>query len=268
MKLDKQYFGRFSSFVVLSIFWLILGSVLRLGLIVFSYDQVVVVTVWDLLKILVVGGLFDIVVIPQALLPVLLYVILVPRRFFDGKFNKGVTFFLLWLSTALFLLGAIIEFYFWQEFQARFNFIAVDYLVYTQEVWGMIRDSYPLVPILAGIGIVAALLTVYFNRKCLSWQTSLSVKQRFGVLALVVLFPVVVFFSVNGNMKNISSNINNNELAGNGLYELFSAFRNNELDYNRFYRTEPQDQIESTLRQLLQVPNSKYRSEQPWQLAR
>ena len=43
------------------------------------------------------------------------------------------------------------EWTFWEEFQTRFNFIAVDYLVYTTEVIGNIRESYPVAAILAGL---------------------------------------------------------------------------------------------------------------------
>ena len=59
------------------------------------------------------------------------------------------------------LFIAVAEWTFWEEFQARFNFIAVDYLVYTTEVIGNIRESYAvgwLLPGLAGaaLGLFAA----------------------------------------------------------------------------------------------------------------
>ena len=49
------------------------------------------------------------------------------------------------------LFGAVAEATFWLEFATRFNFIAVDYLLYTHEVIGNIRESYPVPSILAGI---------------------------------------------------------------------------------------------------------------------
>jgi hypothetical protein len=55
---------------------------------------------------------------------------------------------------AMYLLGLVLlyglffvaacELVFWNEFSVRFNFIAVDYLVYTTEVIGNIRESYPI----------------------------------------------------------------------------------------------------------------------------
>ena len=47
------------------------------------------------------------------------------------------------------LFGAVAEWTFWDEFGVRFNFIAVDYLVYTTEVLGNIRESYPM-PLIVG----------------------------------------------------------------------------------------------------------------------
>mgnify|MGYP000858038727 CR=1 FL=1 len=263
----EKCFGRFSPAAALCAFWLAVGAALRMVLIAVSPGQVLK-TPWELLKIFAVGGLFDFAVIPQALLPLLIYLLIVPSRFFAGKVNKTIVIFTVWLLTALILLGAVTEFYFWDEFQSRFNFIAVDYLVYTQEVWGMIRDSYPLLPVLTASGLCAAVITEYFRRRWLCWETSLSRKGRLGIFAVVLMFPVLVFYTVNGDMKNISTNINNNELAGNGLYEFLAAFRNNELDYSRFYRAIPEAESEQLLRKLLKEPNSQYLSNQSGNLTR
>ena len=55
------------------------------------------------------------------------------------------------------LFVAASELVFWNEFSVRFNFIAVDYLVYTTEVIGNIQESYPIgswlaLLVLAGAG--------------------------------------------------------------------------------------------------------------------
>ncbi|MBQ5394918.1 MAG: LTA synthase family protein, partial [Alistipes sp.] len=42
------------------------------------------------------------------------------------------------------LMNGISEWIFWSEFGVRYNFIAVDYLVYTHEVVGNIIESYPI----------------------------------------------------------------------------------------------------------------------------
>ena len=49
------------------------------------------------------------------------------------------------------VFNGISEYFFWNEFGVRYNFIAVDYLVYTNEVVGNIMESYPVVPMTLGI---------------------------------------------------------------------------------------------------------------------
>ena len=49
------------------------------------------------------------------------------------------------------LFNGVSEYFFWNEFGVRYNFIAVDYLVYTNEVVGNIMESYPVVPLFAGV---------------------------------------------------------------------------------------------------------------------
>ncbi|WP_423232247.1 hypothetical protein PVA48_03805 [Akkermansia sp. JRP_AM1] len=55
------------------------------------------------------------------------------------------------------LFEDVAEAFFWNEFEASFNFIAVDYLIYTKEVIGNIYESYPIIPILIAILAVSVL---------------------------------------------------------------------------------------------------------------
>ena len=55
------------------------------------------------------------------------------------------------LYTGGIILNAVSEWFFWSEFGVRYNFVAVDYLVYTNEVVGNIIESYPVVPLFAGV---------------------------------------------------------------------------------------------------------------------
>src|SRR5690606_20433340 len=65
-----------------------------------------------------------------------------------------------WLAAALFgaLFVAAAEVVFFDEFDGRFNFVAVDYLIYPTEVVTNIWQSYPVVPVLAMLAAVVALL--------------------------------------------------------------------------------------------------------------
>ncbi len=115
---------------------------------------------------------------------------------------------------------------FLDEFNSRYNFIAVDYLIYTTEVMGNIQQSYPVGWIIA-IVAAATLVAVYLMRSWIRRTAASSMligertKWALGILAL----PVLMFFLVKNTWHNISSNPYVNELSGNGLYELFAAYR-------------------------------------------
>ncbi len=106
---------------------------------------------WDLVGVFATGLLFDGIVGLFLLAPLVLFLALLSRRAFA---RRGMRILLgTWLCALdfVYLFTAVAEFFFWEEFASRFNFIAVDYLAYTTEVLGNIWQSYPIVPLVLGI---------------------------------------------------------------------------------------------------------------------
>lgn len=138
------------------------------------------------------------------------------------------------------LFNAISEWFFWDEFSSRYNFITVDYLVYTNEVLGNIRESYPVFWL---IGLVAAIsiLILFCLRKIFyaSVKAPMLFSRRLLVTIIILIVPLLSIWLVNPQWKNFSTNNYANELAGNGPYEFVQAFKNNELDFYRYYQTIP-----------------------------
>ncbi|WEN15282.1 LTA synthase family protein [Rhodanobacter sp. AS-Z3] len=165
--------------------------------------------------------------------------------------------FALLLIYGLLFVGAS-ELVFWNEFSVRFNFIAVDYLVYTTEVIGNIRESYPIglwVALLAAL----ALVVFAFSRRGLRVRDDGSRFWQRGKVALLwLVLTVISVAAVNGGMKDRTSNNYVNELAGNGIYQFFNAFRSSHLDYAKFYRTLPDDEAFRRVREMLKTPDSSY----------
>ncbi|WP_300103776.1 alkaline phosphatase family protein [uncultured Alistipes sp.] len=148
---------------------------------------------------------------------------------------------LLVIYVGLILFNGLCEYFFWNEFGVRYNFIAVDYLVYTNEVVGNIMESYPVVPMLAvllAVTLVAAWLLFRHDVKC----TDLLRGARWKGLAVPVYLAAAAaaagLLSFNTRFQN-SANVYVNELQANGLYKFYDAFLKNELDYKQFYRTMP-----------------------------
>jgi phosphoglycerol transferase MdoB-like AlkP superfamily enzyme len=173
--------------------------------------------------------------------------------------------FVMFLFVVLILQNAISEYFFWNEFGVKYNFIAVNYLVYTNEVIGNIMESYPVVPLFTGLFIIAGVVTYFIVGKSKYYVDSIpTFIQKVQISGLYfVLFGFSLFaipaLATNENSQNIFSN----ELQANGIYKFYLAFMNSELDYFKFYKTLPEkeayallgDQIqssstESTLREI------------------
>jgi len=166
------------------------------------------------------------------------------------------------------LFVAASELVFWNEFSVRFNFIAVDYLVYTNEVIGNIRESYPIGRWLALL-VVGALVVFAIGRGGLRARDDGSRFWQRGKIALLwLVLTVVSLAAVNGGMKDRTNNNYVNELAGNGIYQFFNAFRSSHLDYAKFYRTLPDDQAYRLVREGLKTPDATYLNDDPRDLTR
>jgi phosphoglycerol transferase MdoB-like AlkP superfamily enzyme len=192
---------------------------------------------------------------------------------------KGKEFRLKWRTVVLIvdfslliyflLFNAISEFFFWDEFGSRYNFIAVDYLVYTNEVAGNVNESYPVVWIITGV-LVVTIPLVLWARPYLkqSVYKKASFLQRTIVAFSFLLFAAVVYFGISNKFRKFSTNEYANELAGNGLYEFGAAFLNNELDFYKFYKTLPDKEAFSIVREQLQAPYAKFVSDDVFNLER
>jgi phosphoglycerol transferase MdoB-like AlkP superfamily enzyme len=200
----------------------------------------------------------------------LIYLLLLWRgKNFRLKWRKFVLYADFFLLIFLLLFNAVSEFFFWQEFGSRYNFIAVDYLVYTNEVIGNINESYPIKWILIGAFVIVTPVFLWV-RKYLKQSVAqpVSFGRRTATALMLLVFPVVVYFGISNKLRRFSSNSFANELAGNGIYEFGAAFLNNELDYYKFYQTIPDEEAFKIVRQQLQTPNSKFVSDDIFNLER
>lgn len=197
----------------------------------------------SLLKVYGVGLFYDLVASFYYIIPLVIYLIFIPNKLFNMKIHKLI--FLSFFFTAMYLLifNAVSEWFFWEEFGKRFNFIAVDYLVYTHEVIHNILESYPI-PLLVSVILVLNSIVFFlilkkssFISKTFGGNQTLLQRVKTGIPFL--LLPILFFNVLEAqNFSKISNNQYNNELAKNGFYSLFSAFRNNTLEYDQFYKTK------------------------------
>ncbi|MEI8347635.1 MAG: sulfatase-like hydrolase/transferase [Pseudomonadota bacterium] len=169
-----------------------------------------------------------------------LYLLLAPRKWTTKKAHRFVLYGIFFFTWALFIFQSFCEWYFWDEFHSRFNFIAVDYLIYTKEIVGNAKEYLPMPIILTAILFMAAIafsLTWPLSRKAIRILPTTGWRKKLPFLIPAAFLPLLSFFILGNFFQNISSNTVINHLSKNGLYELCSAFRHNKLDYYQFYRT-------------------------------
>ncbi|NKZ37766.1 sulfatase-like hydrolase/transferase [Oleiagrimonas citrea] len=166
------------------------------------------------------------------------------------------------------LFIAASEWTFWNEFSARFNFIAVDYLVYTREVVGNIEESYPVGLWLTIIGLIALTVMFLSRRSVRAQDDGSTFAGRTGIVLGWLVATVATAYFVNANMRNQTANRYVNDLGGNGIYQFFAAFRADQLNFDQFYKTLPDDQAYATVRKMLKTPDATYVSNDPHNLTR
>lgn len=186
------------------------------------------------------GLAFDLVTLALLLPAVMLLEGALGTRKQPGRTRYGMV--LAVAATVFFALGfgVMAEWFFWDEFGVRFNFIAVDYLVYTREVIGNIRESFPVGALLSALA-VATLALVWVSRGWLLRAANPSVKRSTRAAVWLASVAVAAGMSVAWSMDaRNGANEYLKELSANGLYSLGYAFSNNEIDYFDFYATRPQ----------------------------
>lgn len=211
-----------------------------------------------LFKAAATGLLFDLATLAYILVPMACYLLLVPRRFVLSSIHPWVVRCMFLLFTCALIFDACAEYLFFDEFATRFNFIAVDYLIYTNEVLGNIRESYPLPLIFIAIG-GCAVLTTWLLRCQLDRAAAVTFGGHFRRTGALLLIPALLSLAgVNSAQSTISTNTYANELAANGMYNLVAAFRNNELSFSQFYRTAPEEQVLTKLHTLVAESNNHF----------
>jgi phosphoglycerol transferase MdoB-like AlkP superfamily enzyme len=247
---------------------LIYSTLTRIGLGIWSWP-VTDASMLDLLHLLLVGWVNDLSFYAYAAVLPVLYLLLIPDKWWRSRINSVLTQGIVLIS--IYGLGFIVvaEFLFWEEFSVRFNFISVDYLVYTREVIDNISESYPLPLLLGGIFIVSLLVFRQLRPALLRiLSTRESFRQRAGKTIVWLVLPLAAYGLVNQDLHQFSTNNYQNELAANGPYQFIAAFKNNDLDYDLFYASLSPGQASDLLKQEVAEANSTFTSNELFQIRR
>ncbi len=234
---------RFSLVKTFAVTFLVFAFVIRLTLYSWSFSNIDFSFI-NLIKIFSLGFLFDIGSLSYILVFYSMYLLLFPKKFYGSLFDRIITNFTYSLVLFFIIFSFLSEITFWEEYQKRFNFIAVDYLLYTYEVIQNINQSYPI-PLIVAILLVVTFISIKITNNKNAFKATFNNTNSFTVKIIPTLFWVLIMSSFHLNVKNnhaeIFSNQYENEITKSGLYSFFAAYHKNELNYTNFYETSPSE---------------------------
>lgn len=243
--------SRFGLMAHLGVLYLMMSTILRLALLISSWSAGTM-TFWGLCQIFFMGTIYDMVFCIYFSLFFSFLLLLLPDRIYGSKPYRYLTFLFVFLLLCGTYFVTFAEWMFWDEFNTRFNFIAIDYLVYTDEVLKNIYESYPVGPIFTAI-FLASVITLAMIRSALG--RVLEVREKFSSrlfhAALIFILALCSYLFVGQSWRELSDNNYVNELGSNGPYQFVAAFRSNALDYQTFYAQGNEAQLSQQLKKMV-----------------
>jgi phosphoglycerol transferase MdoB-like AlkP superfamily enzyme len=244
-------FRRYSAVAVLAVVVLVLSFVTRVALIAVHGG-------WPASRSLAIARAFasgtgyDALVTMWLLLPLVLYLTLATARWLARRVNRVLLFGTVAVAVAGALFVAMAEVLFFSEFDGRFNFVAVDYLIYPTEVVNNIWESYPTGWIVAGIIVVAA-GTVYVARRRIraSIDTPAPLRNRLIFAGGYLVLLAALTLAASPRLARVSEDRALNEVASNGYYAFWGAFWGQGTSYDALYATRDTAATVPRLRELL-----------------
>ena len=193
------------------------------------------------LPVLLAAGLVnDAVQACSLLLPFVAYFLLARARPAGGR-RPWLGFF-----AGLLLLGFVYlcftEYFFFEEFNARLNIVAFDYLMYPTEVVGDLWAEYPVVQVVGFAALAAAAGAFLMRRQLFAPLPPLSPGRRFLALGLYCLVVAALVGLYRTDSLSWSRNRVKNEIAQNGYSSFLRAASTSEIDYHAYYVTRPPGQ--------------------------
>lgn len=198
-----------------------------------------------------------------------IYIFLLNKsELFRDKWRSTVIKLFIFIIIFALLFNAVSEWFFWNEFSARYNFIAVDYLIYTNEVLGNIKESYPINWIMLLLFMVAAAIFFPLRKKLFAVNPKAAFFPSFIIGLLLMVIGILFTNFLSADLKNFSKNNYANELAGNGIYEFAQAFKNNELNFTSYYKTIDVKEAFEIVRNQLSGPHVQFLNKDSFSIER
>ena len=201
------------------------------------------------------GILFDLAAGFFLFLPLMVVLLLLPANKMRSRFSFPLLLVTSFVPLVAIVLTAVGELAFFHEFDARYNFIAVDYLVYTHEVVRNIWETYPMVWIALGVLVLFMPMVLWLIRMIDRLMVNgPGLKGRRTVL-LVLAATLIPALTVTEQQLLASERYWPRELGKNTLFALFTAYHYNAISFEEFYTTVDSATAERLTAEWLHAPS-------------
>ena len=195
-------------------------------------------------------------------LPLLGWFALMKERWLHKRWGRAVLWGGLWFLWMLQIFLAAAEYYFFDEFQSRFNTVAVDYLIYPHEVFINIWDSYPVVWIILLCAALAGAWVWIARRSFPAASTErVSAGARWGIFLGACALAGLWSLSVPLKRPDFCHERALNEIADNGAISCVAAAWTRDLDYAAFYKTIDLNEAYRRVRRMIEEPGMRFAEE-------
>lgn len=257
MNVFKTRYSLLFTFIIL---FISLSFIVRCAFIWLSWGNSAF-SLFNLATIFIKGFLYDLAVAVFFSVPYAIYLLLLPEKWNRSATNRTLTYTGYFILILLCMFSFFAEITFWKEFESRFNFIAVDYLIYTYEVVNNIRQSYPLEYLAGGMILITSCIMLFFEKRKVfrnSFHSTTPLLLRFKLTGMIIIAAITAGLFLNTRWAEKSTNSYVNELSKAGIFSFFNAFKSNELDYERFYLTTGPGTFFPEIQERLKEPGSVF----------
>ena len=246
----QRYVARLKGVASLVIIQLWLWLLLRIVLVFAFADDVS--RPQQVALILADGFLFDVLASLTSVLPIVLAVSVFRLTWLGRPRLRSAWLALLYF---LFSFNIFVEFFFFEEYSARYNHLALDYLMYPDEVFGNIFASYNVPLFVVAALVMTSLLTWLHRRYVPVRSTEWSRGDRVAGGATTVMLGAALWLAWMVAPATVIQTRVANETALNGWAQLIRAYLSSHLDYEAYYAMVPADEAETRVARLINQPD-------------
>jgi phosphoglycerol transferase MdoB-like AlkP superfamily enzyme len=239
-------------------YYLAISFLTRIALIVKSYGAGQLA--WpEMPRVAITGFAYDAVTSLYLLAPLAAYLTLASQRWLARPTPRVLLYTALTLSAFGLAYLGVVDYFFFDEFNSRFNFVAVEYLIYPHEVFVNIWESYPVARALAACAIPTLVAAHHLRPLVGALGTARDSRRAMYLHGLALAIALVAAHEwVDLDTWRTHDNRVADEVAANGLYAFFDAALNSRLDYAQYYATLPPAEAAARARRLVAQANTQF----------